>query len=75
MDAIRTCAEKAKKEGMYAGLYDEDRWPSGCAGGEVTKEIRHRQKRLYACKKMLDNEASSADEAHSTSYPAISRLN
>ncbi len=63
MDAVRTCTEKAKKEGMYAGLYDEDRWPSGCAGGEVTKEIRHRQKRLYACKKMLDNEASSADEA------------
>jgi len=63
MDAVRTCTEKAKKEGMYAGLYDEDRWPSGCAGGEVTKEIRHRQKRLYAGKKMLDNEASSVDEA------------
>lgn len=63
MAAVRTCTDKAKKEGMYAGLYDEDRWPSGCAGGEVTKEIRHRQKRLYAGKKMLDNEASSVDEA------------
>lgn len=63
MDAIRTCTEKAKKEGMLAGLYDEDRWPSGCAGGEVTKEIRHRQKRLWAGKEPLENEANSPEEA------------
>lgn len=63
MDAIRTCTEKAKEEDMYAGLYDEDRWPSGCAGGEVTKEIRHRQKRLFAGKSPLENEAKNVEEA------------
>ena len=46
MDAVRFCAEKAQKEGMFAWLYDEDRWPSGCAGGFVTKNPEHRQKFL-----------------------------
>ena len=38
MEHIRTCIEKAKEEGMLAWLYDEDRWPSGTAGGQVTRE-------------------------------------
>lgn len=36
MNFIRECTEKAKKEHMLAWLYDEDRWPSGSAGGKVT---------------------------------------
>lgn len=36
MDFIRYCTETAQKEGMLAWLYDEDRWPSGTAGGRVT---------------------------------------
>lgn len=36
MDRIRLCTEKAKQDGMLAWLYDEDRWPSGSAGGKVT---------------------------------------
>ena len=35
MDMIAVCAEKAKKTNTYAWLYDEDKWPSGFAGGEV----------------------------------------
>lgn len=38
MDRIRFCTDKFKKEGMLAWLYDEDRWPSGAAGGLVTKD-------------------------------------
>ncbi len=38
MDLIRACTEKAKSENMLAWLYDEDRWPSGSAGGYVTKD-------------------------------------
>ena len=38
MDYIRFCVEKAKKDEMLAWLYDEDRWPSGTAGGKVTAE-------------------------------------
>ena len=30
------CAEEAERLGMEAWLYDEDRWPSGTAGGMVT---------------------------------------
>ncbi|MDO4739307.1 MAG: hypothetical protein Q4A66_01430 [Eubacteriales bacterium] len=38
MSHIRYCIEKARSEKMLAWLYDEDRWPSGTAGGKVTAE-------------------------------------
>jgi len=38
MDLIRACVEKCRDESMLAWLYDEDRWPSGAAGGIVTKD-------------------------------------
>jgi hypothetical protein len=43
---IRACADEASKNDMEAWLYDEDRWPSGAAGGLVTKDPRYRQKFL-----------------------------
>ena len=33
MTCIRACVEEAGKRGMGAWLYDEDKWPSGFAGG------------------------------------------
>ena len=41
-DMINACADEAEKLGMEAWLYDEDRWPSGIAGGMVTKEPKYR---------------------------------
>ena len=41
---IKACVEKGKEEGMYSYLYDEDRWPSGSAGGLITKNKENRQK-------------------------------
>lgn len=38
MDAVRFCVAEAEKRGMKAYLYDEDRWPSGSAGGRVTAD-------------------------------------
>lgn len=38
MSCITRAVEEAKKHGMTAWLYDEDRWPSGTAGGRVTSE-------------------------------------
>jgi len=35
MECIRETVRVAKEEGMGAWLYDEDRWPSGAAGGLV----------------------------------------
>ena len=42
MSLIRACADKAKEEEMLAYLYDEDRWPSGFAGGLVSKDPQYR---------------------------------
>lgn len=41
---INACTAEAKKLGMEAWLYDEDRWPSGTAGGKVTAKKENRMK-------------------------------
>ena len=33
---VEACVNEAKKLGMNAWIYDEDRWPSGYGGGKVT---------------------------------------
>ena len=43
---VRFCVDKAKKDGMLAWLYDEDRWPSGAAGGMVTQNPAFRARHL-----------------------------
>lgn len=57
MEVIKACVEKAKKLGMKACLYDEDRWPSGFAGGEVTKDTQYRSRYLvvtpYSAEELL----------------------
>jgi hypothetical protein len=35
MDAVRESVDQAEQLGLKAWLYDEDRWPSGSAGGKV----------------------------------------
>lgn len=46
MELVKVCVQKAKDENMLAWLYDEDRWPSGSAGGLVTKNVRFRARQL-----------------------------
>ena len=41
-DLINACADRAKEKNMESWLYDEDRWPSGSAGGIATKEEKYR---------------------------------
>ncbi len=43
---IDACIDEAKGLGMEAWLYDEDRWPSGAAGGLVTKKAKYRMRSL-----------------------------
>lgn len=43
---VAACCQKAKQEGLLCWLYDEDRWPSGTAGGMVTKNSEYCQRRL-----------------------------
>ena len=47
LSLVRACTDKAKSENMLAWLYDEDRWPSGAAGGLVTKDPKYRGRILY----------------------------
>ncbi|MFM7323028.1 MAG: hypothetical protein ACKO5K_16130, partial [Armatimonadota bacterium] len=58
-DCIRACAEEGKRLGLEAWLYDEDRWPSGTAGGVVTEESRHRMRHLRLT---IDGPAPEATE-------------
>lgn len=46
MHLMKDCVDKAKNEEMLAWLYDEDRWPSGAAGGFVTKDEKYRARCL-----------------------------
>ena len=46
-DLINEVADAAERDGMEAWLYDEDRWPSGSAGGKVTVDPQYRMKSLY----------------------------
>jgi hypothetical protein len=46
MQHVVACTEKAAKEQMLSWLYDEDRWPSGFAGGLVTEDQQYRARHL-----------------------------
>lgn len=46
MAKVRACVEEARKQNLLAWLYDEDKWPSGFAGGYVTKKEENRQRFL-----------------------------
>jgi len=47
MGLVRSCVDHAKEKDMLAWLYDEDRWPSGAAGGIVTKDRKYRSRFIY----------------------------
>ncbi len=60
MSLIKCCCEKADKEHMLAWLYDEDRWPSGAAGGLVTKDEEYRARCLLMTTEPCSNEDVAA---------------
>ncbi len=64
---IKAVVERAKEKGMKAYLYDEDRWPSGFAGGLVTRneEFRARYIAFSPFAKDEINETSVIDDSSS----------
>jgi hypothetical protein len=46
-DLINAGADEGEKRGLESWLYDEDRWPSGSAGGKVTVDPQYRMKSIY----------------------------
>ena len=83
MDMIKACTDKFKKEKMLSWLYDEDRWPSGAAGGYVTKEIKYRLRSLiFSVKDVPEDEFNSliacyevclSEDGYLTSYARINK--
>ena len=73
MEIIRYAHEKAKELGMNTGLYDEDRWPSGFAGGLITKEEKYRARFLvFSPEKLLQQEElEGAKEKGKSSASAV----
>jgi hypothetical protein len=57
-ECINTCTDAGQALGLESWLYDEDRWPSGSAGGLATKELRHRMKYL----RLTVHESGATDE-------------
>ena len=53
-ECIEACVDEAEKLGMKAWLYDEDRWPSGAAGGLVTNEEKYRIRELQMAGELPD---------------------
>ncbi len=71
MELVKACVEKAEDEDMIAWLYDEDRWPSGFAGGLVTKEIKYRAKYLTFTSVNRNDDAKDLDESLKTGKPCF----
>jgi hypothetical protein len=56
MELVKASNDKAKENEMLCWLYDEDRWPSGFAGGIVTKEEKYRSRFLVFTTKEYDEQ-------------------
>ena len=69
---VKSCVDRAKEKGILAWLYDEDRWPSGFAGGLVTTDPSLRAKHLlFTCRSYEEDPggesvAASFVQAHRT---------
>ncbi len=46
LDLVAFAEEELRAKGMTCWLYDEERFPSGCAGGIVTRDMRFRARQL-----------------------------
>lgn len=84
MDFIRHAVAEGKKRGMYSWLYDEDRYPSGAAGGMVTEDLRfrarcllltqERQENFCSCRREFDQRIAAGEKPagyYLTSYEII----
>ncbi|MFW6279131.1 MAG: hypothetical protein ACOC2G_02975, partial [Bacillota bacterium] len=67
MEAVKACNEKAKKEDMLCWLYDEDKWPSGFAGGYVTQDEKYRARFLVFTPQKYEKESSDHSESYDSS--------
>lgn len=55
MELVEMSCARAAEKGMLVWLYDEDRWPSGYAGGLVTRHEEFRVRQLLFTRTPLDS--------------------
>jgi len=65
MECIAACLDEGRKVGMESWLYDEDRWPSGFAGGLVPEQNDDYISRSLQCHNV---EAAAAGEVENVLY-------
>jgi hypothetical protein len=74
MDLVEACANKSDELGLVTWLYDEDRWPSGFAGGLATKDKKHWSKHLRITrKKPEEGEERPVPVHHGSPIPSSER--
>ncbi len=71
MDLIRHCVDESKRLDMLTWLYDEDRYPSGSAGGLVTKTPKYRQRFLLLTQKDKTDGIKGKTEAVEAGEPYL----
>ncbi len=64
LDVVDTCVRRFEAEDLRTWLYDEDRWPSGFAGGLVTQCPEYRLRYL-----LFTPHVYGSKEAHGPSQP------
>lgn len=62
MELISYADEQAKERGMLCWLYDEDRYPSGAAGGMVTENWNYRARHLLLTREKKTGMCGSREE-------------
>ncbi len=68
---IDAAIDEAEKLGMNPGLYDEDRWPSGAAGGLVTTDVKYRMR--YLEHEFVDADHPASSESNTLGWFATTR--
>lgn len=64
LDLVKDAHETFKERNMITWLYDEDRWPSGAAGGLVTRDHQYRQRVLVFTPNLLGDDKERTLLAH-----------
>ena len=62
LNLVRYTDEEMKKRNMLCWLYDEDRFPSGAAGGIVTENVDYRARYLLLTRERKENMCASREE-------------
>lgn len=68
-DLVAVAEEEMRQRGMTCWLYDEERFPSGCAGGIVTRDLRFRARYIA----LYLNRKENCSESYAAFMEAIAR--